>query len=81
MLDGEEDDSDGQEDGGCLEGVGPVEQGGDARGGIGLVTRGFSLNRAAHHDESFRFVSAAGKIKSGRKEVNKYFEEFSFEDL
>ena len=81
MLDGKEDDSDGQEDGRCLEGVGPVEQGGDAWGGIGLVTRGFSLNRAAHHDESFRFVSAPGKIKSGRKEVNEYFEEFSFEDL
>ena len=70
MLDGKEDDGDREKNGRCLEGVGPMEQGGDTRGGIGLVTRGFSLNRAAHHDDYFRFVSAPGKNKSGREKNN-----------
>ena len=49
MLDRKEDEGDGEEDCCCLERVGPVEQGEDARGRVGLVTRGFRLHRAAHH--------------------------------
>ena len=60
MLDGEEDEGDGKEDGRSPEGVGPVEQGGDARGRVGLTTRRFSLDRAAHHDDYIRFLMALG---------------------
>ena len=50
MLDGEEDEGDGGEHGGGLDGVGPVQQVEDARGGVGLTARGFCLDWAAHHD-------------------------------
>ena len=49
MLDGEEDEGDGGEHGGGLDGVGPVQQGEDAGGRVGLTARRFRLDRAAHH--------------------------------
>ena len=49
MLDGEEDEGDGGEHGGGLDGVGPVQQRDDARRRVGLTARRFRLDRAAHH--------------------------------
>ena len=63
MLDGEEDEGDGKEDGGCFEGVSPVEQGEDARGRVGLVTSRFGLDRATHHNDYFRFLLALERGK------------------